>query len=182
MPFLSWLFGRPTPPPPPEKRPVPLGRPVVVEWKDPGGRRITHETRLILDDYSRMTVMVPRKPPGSLAQVREMSSSYPVEILSVTLVGKEYELKLDYLWEGRRREKRQSAKGPAILEVEKSGPLSVEVLNVSSGGMQLFSDKPVRPGGVGRVKGNQTERQGLIRYCAETRGGYRIGLQFLGGK
>jgi hypothetical protein len=46
--------------------------------------------------------------------------------------------------------------------------------------MQLFLHDPLKPGNTARVKGAKTERLALVRYCAPTPGGYRIGLQFFG--
>jgi hypothetical protein len=140
---------------------------------------MSYETRLLVEEDGGMTTNVPRVPKGDLANVREESSSYPIEIKSRRRVPAGFELKLGYLWEGRRREKRVSASGPAWLESEGKA-IEAEVLNVSSGGMQLFLHDPLKPGNTARVKGAKTERLALIRYCSEVPGGYHIGLQFFG--
>jgi hypothetical protein len=126
-----------------------------------------------------MTTTVPAVPAGDLGNVREESSSYPVEIRSRRRVPSGFELKLNYLWEGRRREKRMSASGPAWIESEGKA-VQAEVLNVSSGGMQLFLHAALKPGHTARIKGAKTERLALIRYCSPVPGGYHIGLQFFG--
>jgi hypothetical protein len=140
---------------------------------------ISYGTLLFVEEDGGMTATVPAAPAGDLGNVREESSSYPVEIRSRRRVPSGFELKLDYLWEGRRREKRMSASGPAWIESEGKA-LQAEVINVSSGGMQLFLHDPLKPGNTARIKGAKTERLALVRYCAPTPGGYRIGLQFFG--
>lgn len=126
-----------------------------------------------------MTTTVPKAPPGDLANVREESSSYPVEIRSRSRVAAGFELKLDYLWEGRRREKRIAASGPAWVESEGKS-MQAQVLNISSGGMQLFLRTELKPGNTARIKGAKSERLALVRYCSPVRGGYHVGLQFFG--
>ncbi len=140
---------------------------------------ISYETRLFVEEDGGMTTTVPAVPAGDLGNVREESSSYPVEIRSRQRVSSGFELKLDYLWEGRRREKRMSASGPAWLESDGKA-IQAEVMNVSSGGMQLFLPDPLKPGDTARIKGSKTERLALIRYCSAVPGGYHVGLQFFG--
>lgn len=126
-----------------------------------------------------MSTTVPAVPVGDLGNVREESSSYPVEIRSRRRVQAGFELTLDFLFEGRRREKRMAASGPAWIESEGKA-VQAEVLNVSSGGMQLFLNDPLKPGNTARIKGAKTERLALIRYCSSVPGGYHVGLQFFG--
>jgi hypothetical protein len=54
----------------------------------------------------------------------------------------------------------------------------VEVVNVSSGGMQLFSVEAVSEGCAARIRGAETECLCLIRYCAVVPGGHHVGLHF----
>lgn len=179
MGFLSWFFGRRPPPaatPPPK---WPVTRTISFEWRDAGGSIISYETKLFVYEDSGMTTTVAHAPEGDLANVREESSSYPVEIRSRRRAAAGYELTLGYLWEGRRREKRMSASGPAWLESEGKS-VQAEVLNVSSGGMQIFLHNPLKPGNTARIKGAKTECIALIRYCTEVAGGYHVGLQFFG--
>ena len=144
----------------------------------PAGEGFLH---LELNRTRGLTVVVPQQPLlNSVAQVREQGSTYPVEILSTRPAGGGFELNMDYLWEGRRREERVPATGDALLERKWLAPLEVEVVNVSSGGMQLFSAQAVTEGCAARVCGAETESMCLIRCCAEVPGGYRIGLQFYG--
>jgi hypothetical protein len=99
-----------------------------------------------------------------------------VEIRSRRRVPSGFELELDYLWEGRRREKRMTAAGPAWIESEGKA-LQAEVINVSSGGMQFFLHVPLKPGNTARIKGAKRERLALVRYCSPVPGGYQVGLQ-----
>jgi hypothetical protein len=179
MGFLSWFFGRrpaPVPPPPPK---WPVTRTIAFEWREAGGALVSFETRMLVEEDGGMTTTVPQAPGGDLGNVREESSSYPVEIISRRRVNGGFELKLGYLWEGRRREKRVTASGPALVESEGKA-LQAEVLNVSSGGMQLFSHDALKPGNTARIKGIKTERLALVRYCSPVPGGFHIGLQFFG--
>ncbi len=156
-------------------------RPVLIEWKDETGRSVSQWSQLALDQTRGLTVVVRRPPPPeSVAQVRETRSSYPVEIVSTQPTDSGFELHLDYLQDGRRREERVPATGPAVLERGGLAPLEVEVVNISRGGMQLFSAEAVSEGCTARVCGAETECLCLIRYCAAVPGGYRIGLQFYG--
>lgn len=179
MGFLSWFLGRRPPPEPPPPPKWPISRPIAFEWRDAGGSLISYETRLLVEDDGGMTTTVPAVPAGDLGNVREESSSYPVEILSRRRVPAGFELKLEFLFDGRRREKRVAASGPAWLESEGKA-VQAEVLNVSSGGMQVFLHDPLKPGNTARIKGAKTERLALIRYCSPVAGGYHIGLQFFG--
>jgi hypothetical protein len=135
---------------------------------------------MVMDEAGKMIAIVPQRPPSELVQVREKSSPYPVEILSTSPVASGFELKMDYLWEGRRREKRLPVEGPAFIEREGLGPLPVEVLNVSPGGIQIFSEVELKEGISARITGSGVERISLVRYCAKVAGGYRVGLQFFG--
>lgn len=181
MGFLSWFFGRRSSPPPEEEgSEQPAPRPVSIEWEDSAGRRVVHETTMVMDEAGKMIAIVPQRPPSELVQVREKSSPYPVKILSTSPVASGFELKMDYLWEGRRREKRLPVEGPAFLEREGLDPLPVEVLNVSRGGIQIFSKMELEEGIAARIMGTETERVSLVRYCAKVAGGYRVGLQFFG--
>jgi hypothetical protein len=156
-------------------------RPVLIEWSDEIGRKVPQWTELRLSQTRGLTVVVPQQPPpNSVAQVREGKSSYPVEIVSTKPTEGGFELHLDYLHEGRRREERVPTTGQAVLERAGLTPVEVEVVNVSCGGIQLFSVKAVSEGCTARVCGAETECLCLIRYCAAIPGGYRIGLQFYG--
>lgn len=179
MGLWSRLFGQrpaPAPAPPPK---WPISRPIAFEWRDAGGNLISYNTQLLVEEDGGMTTTVPAAPTGDLANVRDRSSSYPVEIRSRRRVGSGFELKLDYLWEGRRREERIEASGPAWVETEGKS-IQAQVLNVSSGGMQLLVQVEMKPGNTARIKGAKTERLALIRYCTQVDNGYHVGLQFFG--
>lgn len=180
MGFLSWLLGRKPPPPEGEEIPPPAPRPISIEWEDSQGRRIVHETVMIVAEDGKMLARIRQRPPSELVQLRENGSPYPVEILEVRTLTDGVELRMDYLWEGRRREKRMPAEGSALLERDGLPPLEVEVVNVSSGGMQLFSTVELKEGLSARIMGTDLERLSLVRYCTRVVGGYRVGLQFFG--
>ena len=178
MSLRSFLSFQPVAEPSPHEA---VARAILIEWKGATGRKVSQRTHLELNRTRGLTVVVPQQPLlNSVAQVREQGSTYPVEILSTRPAGGGFELNMDYLWEGRRREERVPATGDALLERKWLAPLEVEVVNVSSGGMQLFSAQAVTEGCAARVCGAETESMCLIRCCAEVPGGYRIGLQFYG--
>ena len=179
MGFLSWFLGR-KPPPPEEEIPPPAPRPISIEWEDSQGKRVAHETTMTVDEGGKMVARIPQRPLGKLVQLRETGSPYPVEVLSVRTPAEGVDLRMDYLWEGRRREKRMPAEGPALIERDGLAPLEVEVLNVSSGGMQVFSAVALDEGASARVMGTEMERLSLVRYCTRIVGGYHIGIQFFG--
>lgn len=56
--------------------------------------------------------------------------------------------------------------------------MQAEVLNVSSGGMQLFIHDELKSGDAAGIQGAKTERLALLRYCSAAPGGYHLGLQF----
>jgi hypothetical protein len=111
-----------------------------------------------------------------VSYVRVQGSTYPVEIVATRPARGGFELNMDYLWEGRRREERVPATGQALLERDGLTLIEVEVVNISSGGMQLFSVEAVSEGSAARVCVAKTECMCLIRYCAAVPGGYCIGL------
>jgi hypothetical protein len=136
MGFLSWFFGWRPPPPAEEEGPEqPAPKAVSIEWEDGAGRKVVHETTMVMDEAGKMIAIVPQRPPSELVQVREKSSPYPAEILSIRPVAGGFKLRMDYLWEGRRCEKRLPVESPAFIEREGLGPLPVEVLNVFPGGI-----------------------------------------------
>ena len=105
---------------------------------------------------------------------------YPVEVVSVEGVEGGFELRLEYLWEGRRREHRTVVSGPAMLKADGLAAVQVEVINVSAGGMQLFAASSVPEGSPAKICGADTERICFVRSCVAAPGGYLVGLQFYG--
>jgi hypothetical protein len=177
MSLLSLVRRRPAS----KRAPGPAARPVLIEWRDEAGEKVWQQTHLVADRFRGLTVIVPQRPPvGAVAQVREAASSYPVEILSMTPHDNGFELKLDYLWEGRRRESRTPSSGPATLKPEGLPAIQVEVINVSSGGMQLFAASSAPEGCLARIGGADPELLCLVRCCVAAPGGYFMGLQFYG--
>lgn len=179
MRFLAWVFrqlaslrtdraG--------QRHPGSAARRAVVAWKDSSGREVSQRVLLQSDDDGKPRAFVRRPLPGSFAQVRETGSSYLVEILSTVPVFGGFELRLGYLGAGRRREERASTNGPALLEADGLGVMKVEVINVSPGGIQLFSVRPASVGAAVRVSGTEAQHLGTVRYCSEAPDGYRIGL------
>lgn len=178
MPLLSFLKRRP------ETRiedPKPTLRQATIEWRNEAGESSEQAAEIHSDSAHSVLALVKERPPqGLVAQVREQDSSYPVDVLSVVALDGGFELELEYVQEGRRRERRVRSEGAALLLAEGSAPLQVEVLNVSSGGMQLFATQPASVGSAGRLYATETDRMCSIRYCRSAAGGYRIGIQFYG--
>ncbi len=163
----------------PRTAPVPPTRPVLIEWKDEAGEKVWQQTHLEMDRSRGLSVVVLQRPPlDTVAQVREAGSSYPVEVLSTKVVEGGFKLRLDYLREGRRREHRTPINGPAILKADGLAEIQVEVINVSAGGMQLFSASAVPEGRPAKICGADTERLCFLRSCVAAPGGYFMGLQF----
>jgi hypothetical protein len=181
MPLISFIRRRPASLPPLAKAPVAPTRPVLIEWKDEAGAKVWQQTHLELDRLRGLTAVVRQRPPqDTVALVRETASSYPVVVIAANMVDGGFELELDYFSEGRRREHRAAISGPATFKPEGLTEMRVEVLNVSSGGMQLFSTFSVPEGNLARISGTDTERLCLVRSCVATPGGYLMGLQFWG--
>ena len=100
MSFLSSILRQPVEPSSLHEVPA---RPILIIWSDEVGEIVAQRAQLELDRTCGLTVVVPQQPPpNSVAQVREMGSVYPVEILSVCRVDQGFKLQLDYLSEGRR--------------------------------------------------------------------------------
>jgi hypothetical protein len=155
-------------------------RPAVIEWTDASGQVRAEPCCLTETEQDAMTVWVAASPTGPVARLLKQDTPCPVEILSSTSVPGGFELKLRYLVEGRRRERRERVRGRAILEIDGVGSVSVEVRNVSGGGIQVLSAKPAGEGVIVRINGEETVRLGVVRSCQTIAGGYRIGIQFFG--
>lgn len=178
---LSTLLKRPSAPAiATASRPEPAQRPAVIEWSDEKGQVTVQPGRLTEAEADVIAMLVAVSPTGPLARLREQGTLCPVEILSTTPVAGGFELTLRYLFEGRRREKREWVTGRAVLEIDGAGSVSVEVRNVSGGGVQVLSPQPAGEGATVRISGEETERLGVVRSCKTTVGGYRIGIQFFG--
>lgn len=133
------------------------------------------------DRFRGLIVVVRQRPPrDTIAQIREDGSSYPVEVVSAKGVEGGFELRLEYLWEGRRREHRTAISGPATLKADGLAEMHVEVINVSSGGMQLFAATSVPEGSSAKIFGADIERICFVRSCVAAPGGFFMGLQFYG--
>lgn len=184
MRILARLF-RPVAPPRPREgvleRQKPATRRVVVEWKDRAGATLSQKALIQADLGGKPRILVRRPLPVGLARIRETSSIYPVKVLAAVSCSAGFELKLDYLGAGRRREDRIRTEGPALLEGDALEAISVEVLNVSAGGIQLFSVRPTSVGSTVRVSGLEMEYLGVVRHCSGVQGGFRIGVQLYGG-
>jgi hypothetical protein len=161
-------------------KPLPAPRrSVMIQWRDAAGNQFREHTHLKMDRKRGLTAILSQHPePGTPAQVREASSSYPVEIVSVRRLSEGFEVYMDYVWEGRRRQHRMSVGGPATLECDGHAAFDVEVLNVSSGGMQVYSTQEFTEGAAARINGSGSDFLCLIRYCMPTSEGFHIGLQF----
>jgi hypothetical protein len=147
---------------------------------DSAGTKLSQRALIQTDLEGRPRILVRQPLPLGLARIRETNSIYPVKVLATVSCNGGFELKLDYIGAGRRREDRMRTEGPALLEGDSLEAISVEVLNVSSGGMQLFSVRPAGVGGTVRVSGSNVEYLGVVRHCSEVQGGFRIGVQLFG--
>ncbi len=116
----------------------------------------------------------------STVRIREQGSSYLVQIRSMTQVAQGFELQCEYVSNGRRREERSNVHGTAVLEGDGYGAISVEVVNVSTGGMQVISPQAMTAGAGVRVSGTETDYVGVVRYCRDALNGYRLGIQLFG--
>ncbi len=176
MPLLSFFKRHPAVP---LQDPKPAHRQVTIEWRDEAGNSSEQAAQIKSDNGQSLFALVTERPPECrAAQVREQDSGYPVEVLSVVAGDAGFELELEYLQDGRRRDRRVRAEGGALLLAEGTSPVQVEVLNVSAGGMQLFATQPVSVGSAGRLYATDTDRMCSVRYCRSAAGGYRIGVQF----
>ena len=153
-------------------------RAAVIEWTDASGQVTAEPGHLTEAEQDAMTMLVAVSPTGPVARLLERDTPCPVEILSTTPVAGGFALKLRYLVEGRRRERRERVRGRAVLEIDGAGAVSVEVRNVSGGGIQVLSAKPADEGVIVRINGDETVRLGVVRFCQTIAGGHRIGIQF----
>ena len=83
----------------------------VIEWTDASGQVTAESGRLTEAEQNAMTMLVAVSPTGPVARLFEQDTPCPVEILSTTPVAGGFELKLRYLLEGRRRERRERVGG-----------------------------------------------------------------------
>ena len=86
-------------------------RTAVIEWTDASGQVTAESGRLTEAEQNAMTMLVAISPTGPVARLFEQDTPCPVEILSTTPVAGGFELKLRYLLEGRRRERRERVGG-----------------------------------------------------------------------
>ena len=86
-------------------------RTAVIERTDASGQVTAESGRLTEAEQNAMTMLVAISPTGPVARLFEQDTPCPVEILSTTPVAGGFELKLRYLLEGRRRERRERVGG-----------------------------------------------------------------------
>lgn len=175
--LLSRLRRKPAASAPPAK---PAARSVQIEWRCEDGELVRQDAQIQADNRFLVACVSAQPPEGRLARVLEESSSYPVEVISAAACEGGYEIVMDFLWEGRRRQQRTDANGSATLVPNGRAAVPVEVVNVSSAGMKLFSIQPVEEGSPARIIGSSDSYICFVRYCAPTRQGYYIGIQFYG--
>lgn len=181
--FLARLFGRLAWPcsdgvePEPSKLAI---RQVIVEWRSDSGEKAFQRALLQSDREGRPRLLVRQRLPVPSARICEKGFEYSVEVLSTVPVDGGFESRLEYLGEGRRREERARTNGQALLEGDGSRPMQVDVVNVSTGGMQLLATQPVVAGTIVRISGTGTAYMGVVRYCNSTAHGYRVGVQLFG--
>lgn len=161
-------------------RPKPITRRAVVEWMDGAGETVSQRALLQSGKDGNLLALVRKPLTDSTARIREQGSSYLVQIVSMTQIAHGYELKCEYVSNGRRREERTDTQGTAVLEGDGHRAIRVEVVNVSTGGIQVISPRPMTAGAGVRVSGTETDYAGVIRYCRKTPDGYRLGIQLFG--
>lgn len=132
--FLARLFGRlasPCSDGVEPQRPKPAVRRALVEWQDDSGGKASQRALLKSDRDGRPRLLVRQPLPVSSARIHEKGFEYPVEILSTVPVDGGFELRLEYLGEGRRREERARTNGQALLEGDGSKPMQADVVSMS---------------------------------------------------
>jgi hypothetical protein len=182
--FLQWLSSRlasfrPSGAEP--ARPKPETRRAVVEWVDGAGETVSQRALLQPGKDGILLALVRSRLTGSTARILEQGSSYLVQIKSISQVAHGFELRCEYIRNnGRRREERSKVHGTAVLEGDGHAAVRVEVVNVSTGGMQVMSPRAMTAGAGVRVSGTETDYVGVVRYCREAPSGYRLGIQLFG--
>lgn len=119
-----------------------------------------------------------------VVRVREGGSVYYTEVLSSRSLRDGFEIELAFLDQGRRRETRVAAEGAVKVESGEArgdDAIQAEVVNISTGGLQLLCDRPVGAGETIRIVGENVEKLCRVRYCIKVAEGYRVGLQFCEG-
>ncbi len=154
----------------------------TIEWEDArigiASQRVMVEAH---EKWGLVVVAAESLPHKKVVRVREGGSVYHAEILASRKLVSGFELELAFLDAGKRRESRADVGGRARLETagaRGADAVSVEVLNVSAGGLQLLCDRPFTSGDTTLVIGEGVERACRVRYCLKVPGGYRVGLQF----
>ena len=140
-----------------------------------------------LDEHEAwgLFVLSPEEAPvKAIVVVEDQGGSYQTQVIGRRRLHDGWELELAFVGSGRRREDRTPASGVAEVDVSDDGyrncnRLSVEVADVSSGGLRLRSDEPIQRGAGLRISGEQDLYFGVARYCYESEGGYDIGVQFI---
>lgn len=81
--------------------------------------------------------------------------------------------------EDRRAEPRNKSRGRFQLLVDGAEPLATTAYNTSPSGICLEAFAPVETGTAVRVDGEGFIAHGVVRYCNNHRGAYRIGISFV---
>lgn len=181
--FLEWLSGRLDslrPSGAELARPKPATRRGVIESVDSMGETVSQRALLQSGKDGTLLALVRNPLQDSTVRILEQGSSYLVKIVSMVEITHGFELKCEYLGHGRRREEREKVHGSAVLEGDGYKAVTVNVVNVSTGGMQVLSPQAMTAGIGVRISGMETDYVGVVRYCQETPNGYRLGIQLFG--
>ncbi len=166
--------------------PEPAAR-VNLRWR-PDESAELRTTSAELDGHEAwgLFVMSPEDLPSkTIVIVEDEGGAYQTQVIGRRRLRDGWELELAYIGAGRRREDRTPVSGSAEVDVSNDGryresvQLSVDVADVSPGGMRMRSTVPISAGAGLRISGKFDLYFGVVRYCYESEDGYDIGVQFI---
>lgn len=153
-----------------------------LEWQGEGGKGFSRKIQIDSRESWGIVVIAPdRVGIDKVVCIREGGLCYEAQVVSSRAVLAGFELELAFIGSGKRRETRIDVGGDASVEASAAPDdevLRAAVLNVSAGGLQLFSKRGLATGETARVVGVGPERVCRVCYCLQIHNGYRIGLQF----
>jgi len=155
----------------------------TVRWTH-GGKTFTAAVKTLDRDDATLDIESPAAFfLGRTVWLLEGSAESPCAVIGCEGIDGGHKVTLRYLHAGRRREDRDYTLGTGRADWRRSDGVHDSVVaavsNLSDGGMQLLSRRPIEQGAFVRLKGEQFECQGFVRYCtAGEDGDFLIGLQF----
>lgn len=156
---------------------------VTVRWTH-GGKSCTAVVKTLDRDEATVDIESPAAFfLGRTVWLLEGSAASPCAVIGCEGIDGGHKVTLRYLHSGRRREDRDYTLGTGRADWRRSDGTHDSVLaavsNLSDGGMQLLARRPIERGAFVRLKGEQFECQGFVRYCrAGEDDDFVIGLQF----